>query len=161
MTEIGLAWLLVSLAIAVEIIAALSLRFSQGFTKPLPTVVALGAFGSAFYLISLALVTLPVSTVYPVWAGGGTAGVALLGVLALREKANVEKGLGIVLVVTGIVTNEATGDLLRRLLQAGAEGDAEGRHTHPSLDTWISSSRSDRNSRRLPPIPVCQRCSGS
>lgn len=104
MTEIGLAWLLVSLAIAVEIIAALSLRFSQGFTKPLPTVVALGAFGSAFYLISLALVTLPVSTVYPVWAGGGSAGVALLGVLALREKANVEKGLGIVLVVTGIVT---------------------------------------------------------
>ncbi|MEA5376653.1 MULTISPECIES: DMT family transporter [Vibrio harveyi group] len=104
MTEIGLAWLLVSMAIAAEIIAALSLRFSQGFTKPLPTVVALGAFGSAFYLISLALMTLPVSTVYPVWAGGGTAGVALLGVLVLREKANVEKGLGIVLVVTGIVT---------------------------------------------------------
>lgn len=97
------AWLLVGLAIVAEIAAALSLRFSNGFTKPLPTVLALVAFGTAFYAISLALVHLPVSTVYPIWAGGGTAGVALLGVLVLREKASLEKGLGIVLVVTGIV----------------------------------------------------------
>lgn len=97
------AWLLVGLAIVAEITAAFSLRFSHGFTKPLPTGFALVAFGSAFYLISLALVNLPVSIVYPIWAGGGTAGVALLGVLILREKASLEKGLGIVLVVTGIV----------------------------------------------------------
>lgn len=96
-------WLLVGLAIIAEITAALSLRFSNGFTKPLPTGLALAAFGSAFYLISLALVNLPVSTVYPIWAGGGTAGVALLGVLILREKASLKKGLGIALVVTGIV----------------------------------------------------------
>lgn len=97
------AWLLVGLAIVAEITAAFSLRFSNGFTKPLPTGLALAAFGSAFYLISLALVNLPVSTVYPIWAGGGTAGVALLGVLILREKASIEKGFGIVLVVAGIV----------------------------------------------------------
>jgi small multidrug resistance pump len=69
-----------------------------------PTAVALLAFGCAFYLVSLALLSLPVSIVYPVWAGGGTAGVALLGVLVLREKASFEKGLGVVLVVAGIVT---------------------------------------------------------
>ena len=96
-------WLLVGLAIVAEISAALCLRFSNGFTKPLPTALALTAFGSAFYLISLALVNLPVSTVYPIWAGGGTAGVAFLGVLILREKASLQKGLGIVLVVIGIV----------------------------------------------------------
>lgn len=96
-------WLLVGLAIAAEITAALALRFSNGFTKPLPTALSLVAFGSAFYLVSLALVSLPVSTVYPVWAGGGTAGVALLGVLALREQANLEKGVGVVFVVAGIV----------------------------------------------------------
>lgn len=102
-TEMTYTWLLVGLAIVAEISAALALRFSHGFTKPLPTVFALGAFGSAFYLISLALMNLPVSTVYPIWAGGGTAGVALLGVLILHEKASLKKGLGIALVVIGIV----------------------------------------------------------
>lgn len=97
------AWLLVGLAVVAEITAAFSLRFSNGFTKPLPTALSLGAFGSAFYLISLALVNLPISTVYPIWAGGGTAGVALLGVLILREKASLKKGFGIGLVVAGIV----------------------------------------------------------
>jgi small multidrug resistance pump len=96
-------WLLVAWAIIAEITAALALRFSHGFSKPLPTVIALAAFGSAFYAISLALVSLPVSTVYPVWAGGGTAGVALLGVLALHEKAGAWKVMGVLLVVIGIV----------------------------------------------------------
>jgi small multidrug resistance pump len=104
------AWLLVGLAIIAEIGAALSLRFSNGFTKPVPTGLALVAFGSAFYLVSLALVHLPVSTVYPIWAGGGTAGVALLGVLLLKEEANLWKWVGITLVVAGIVTlNIASG----------------------------------------------------
>jgi len=96
-------WLLVAWAIIAEITAALALRFSHGFSKPLPTVIALAAFGSAFYAISLALVSLPVSTVYPVWAGGGTAGVALLGVLALHEKVGAWKVMGVLLVVIGIV----------------------------------------------------------
>ncbi len=101
------AWLLVGLAIFAEIAAALGLRFSDGFTKPLPTVFSLVAFGSAFYLISLSLVHLPVSTIYPIWAGGGTAGVALVGVLMLKERAGIWKGVGIVLVVAGIVAINA------------------------------------------------------
>jgi len=100
-------WLLVAWAIIAEITAALTLRFSHGFSKPLPTVIALAAFGSAFYAVSLALVSLPVSTVYPVWAGGGTAGVALLGVLALHEKAGAWKVMGVLLVVIGIVVLNA------------------------------------------------------
>jgi small multidrug resistance pump len=104
------AWLLVGLAIVAEIAAALGLRFSDGFTKPLPTAFAVIAFGSAFYLVSLSLVHLPVSTVYPVWAGGGTAGVAFLGIVMLKEQAGIWKGLGIILVVTGIVAlNTASG----------------------------------------------------
>jgi small multidrug resistance pump len=97
------AWLLLGVAIIAEITAALALRFSDGFTKPLPAVLALAAFGAAFYAVSLALKTLPVSLAYPVWAGAGTAGVALLGVVALREPASVRKGIGVALVVAGIV----------------------------------------------------------
>lgn len=96
-------WGFVGLAIIAEIVAALALRFSNGFSKPLPTVLALTAFGLAFYAVSLSLVTLPVSTVYPVWAGGGTAGVALLGISVLHEKAGFWKTTGIALVITGIV----------------------------------------------------------
>ncbi len=99
----ALAWPLVGAAIIAEIGAALSLRFSQGFTKLIPTALALMAFGAAFYAVSLALVDLPVSTVYPAWAGGGTAGVALVGVLILGERANTARGVGIALIVAGIV----------------------------------------------------------
>lgn len=98
------AWLLVGGAIGAETLAALMLRASDGFTRALPTLAALAAFATAFYLVSLALVELPVSSVYPVWAGGGTAAVALLGVAALGERAHVLKVTGIVLVVAGIVT---------------------------------------------------------
>lgn len=98
------AWLWVGLAIIAEILAALSLRYSNGFTKPLPTTFALFTFGAAFYLVSLALMKLPVSTVYPIWAGGGTASVALFGVLILKEQASTLKLIGVTLVVAGIVT---------------------------------------------------------
>jgi len=96
-------WFLVGFAVIAEIAAAFSLRYSNGFTKPLPTFFALFSFASAFYLISLALLKLPVSSVYPVWAGGGTAGVALLGIIILKEQKNVWKLMGITMVVTGIV----------------------------------------------------------
>ena len=101
--EMTFEWIFVGVAIIAEVVAAFALRFSLGFSKPWPTLLALGAFSSAFYAVSLALVLLPVSVVYPVWAGGGTAGVALLGVVILHEKASIQKGLGIVLVVVGIV----------------------------------------------------------
>ncbi|ETU73486.1 MULTISPECIES: DMT family transporter [Pseudomonadota] len=97
------AWLLLGVAIICEISAAIALRFSDGFTKVFPTVLAIVAFGMAFYTVSVAMKTLPVSIAYPVWAGAGTAGVALLGVLALREPASISKGIGVALVVAGVV----------------------------------------------------------
>ena len=99
----GYEWIFVVLAIVAEVAAALALRFSHGFSKPLPTMLALTAFGSAFYMVSIALTSLPVSTVYPIWAGGGTAGVALLGALVLHEKVDRWKVLGVAMVVAGIV----------------------------------------------------------
>jgi small multidrug resistance pump len=102
-SNLSYSWFWVALAIVFEITAALSLRYSNGFTKPAPTALALVAFGAAFFLISLALKELPVSIVYPIWAGSGTAGVALLGILALKEKANYLKLVGLASVVIGIV----------------------------------------------------------
>ena len=98
-----MAWLLVGGAIIAEITAAVMLRASQGFEKLVPAVSALIAFGTAFYLVSVALIDLPVSTVYPVWAGGGTAGVALVGVAFPGEHRHLLKGIGVGCVVIGIV----------------------------------------------------------
>jgi len=97
------AWLLVSGAIAAEAAAALLLRRADGFQRLLPGLLALGTFGLAFYLVSRALLDLPVSIVYPVWAGGGTASVALLGMAWLGERANPAKLIGIAFVVLGMV----------------------------------------------------------
>lgn len=97
------AWLWVIGAIAAEAAAALGLRQSDGFSRPLPTVFSLLSFAAAFYLVSRALLVLPVSLVYPVWAGGGTASVALIGMIWLQERINPSKLLGIALVVSGIV----------------------------------------------------------
>jgi small multidrug resistance pump len=97
------AWLLVAAAIVAEVSAAWLLRRSDGFANAMPAVGALAAFALAFYCVSRALVDLPVSNVYPVWAGGGTAGAALVGVVLLGERIHRDKFLGVVAVVAGIV----------------------------------------------------------
>ncbi len=96
-------WLYLVGAVLCEIAAAIALRFSDGFSKLAPTLGALAAFGSAFFLVSVAMRKIPVSIAYPIWAGAGTAGVALVGITLLNEKASVRKVAGVTLVVLGIV----------------------------------------------------------
>ena len=102
------AWLLLGVAVAAEIAGALGLRFSEGFTVALPTAIALVAFTLALYLVSHVMKRLPVSVAYPIWAGGGTVGVALFGVLALGEHLSALKALGVALVVAGVVVVNRT-----------------------------------------------------
>ena len=108
--DLSTAWLLLGLAVTFEIIGVLGLRFSGGFTLWLPTGVAIAAFTLALYLVSRVMKKLPVSIAYPIWAGGGTAGVALLGVLALGEAVNAAKVLGIVLVMIGVILVNRTSE---------------------------------------------------
>ncbi len=103
-------WLLLGLAIAGEIAGVLGLRFSEGFTVVVPAVVAVAAFTLALFLVSKVMKQLPVSVAYPIWAGGGTAGVALIGVLALGEDFAGLKALGIILVVAGVVLVNRTSE---------------------------------------------------
>ncbi len=104
------AWALLGLAVCMEISGAISLRFSEGFTSLLPTVIAILSFTLALFLVSRVMKKLPVSVAYPVWAGGGTAGVALLGVLALNENINMMKIVGIVIVMLGVILINITSE---------------------------------------------------
>ncbi|MEQ8231505.1 MAG: SMR family transporter [Gammaproteobacteria bacterium] len=104
------AWALLGLAVMGEITGALALRYSAGFTLVAPTALALAAFAMALFLVSRVMQVLPLSIAYPLWAGGGTAGVAILGIAALGEPLTLVKALGIVLVTLGVVLVNAVGE---------------------------------------------------
>lgn len=95
-------WTYLILAILAEVIGSTGLKASQGFSKLLPSIVVVVGYASAFYFLSLALKTVPLNTAYAVWSGLGTALIAVLGVVFLRESINFPMALGIVLIVAGV-----------------------------------------------------------
>jgi len=96
-------WGLLGLAVCLEISGAIGLRFSEGFTLMVPTTIALLSFTLALFLVSRVMKKLPVSVAYPVWAGGGTAGVAFIGIVVLKEQKNIWKLIGVTFVIAGII----------------------------------------------------------
>lgn len=95
-------WFLVFLAGLLEIGWALALKYSDGFSKPVPTAAAIIGAVASFWLLSLAMKELPVGTAYAVWVGIGVVGTAVLAVILLGEPVTVLRGVGIALIVAGI-----------------------------------------------------------
>lgn len=98
-----MAWLLLFTAGCVEIIFALSLKYNEGFTKLWPSVLTLFSGASSFYLLVLAIKSLPLGTAYAVWTGMGAVGVAILGIILFKESLDWYRLLSIALVIAGIV----------------------------------------------------------
>ncbi|WP_394752281.1 DMT family transporter [Crenothrix sp.] len=98
-----MAWLILFSAGCVEIIFALSLKYNQGFTKLWPSVVTLISGIGSFYLLIIAIKTLPLGTAYAVWTGMGAVGVAVLGIVLFKESADWYRLLSIALVIFGII----------------------------------------------------------
>lgn len=96
-------WWLLLLAIISEVIGSTALKASQGFTRLLPSLVVVLGYGLAFYFLSLTLKTIPLNTAYAVWSGLGTALIAVLGWLVLKEPMNLPIALGIGLIIVGVV----------------------------------------------------------
>ncbi|MBN8618509.1 MAG: quaternary ammonium compound efflux SMR transporter SugE [Anaerolineae bacterium] len=96
-------WLILFIAGLLEVVWALMLKYSQGFTKPLPTVIFVAALFLSMFLLSHALKSLPVGTAYAVWTGIGAAGTAILGMLLLGESRDLLKLISLVLLVGGIL----------------------------------------------------------
>lgn len=95
-------WSILFLAGLLEVAWAIGLRHSAGFTRPLPSVLTLLAMGISFYLLGLALRTLPLGTAYAVWVGIGAVGTAIAGMLLFAEPASPLKLASLLLVVAGI-----------------------------------------------------------
>jgi len=97
-----MSWILLFLAGVLEIVWAIGLKYTEGFTRPAPTALTLAAMAASFYLLSLALRTLPLGTAYAVWVGIGAIGTALAGVLLFDEPMSTLKAISLVLVVAGV-----------------------------------------------------------
>jgi len=100
---------LLAIAISTEVAATISLRYSDGFSKPLPSALTVAGYVFSFYLLALVLRDISVSTAYAVWSGAGTAAVAAIGMAILGEPANAVKLASIVLIVVGVVALNLSG----------------------------------------------------
>ena len=96
-------WVLVVLAGLLETGWALGLKYSEGFTKPVPSVITVVGALASVWLLSAAMKVLPVGTAYAVWVGIGTVGTAVAAILLLGEPVNALRVAGIALIVAGIV----------------------------------------------------------
>ena len=103
-----MAWALVIIAGLFETGFALSLKASDGFSRPLPSVLFVVFAAASFTLLSLALRTLPVGSAYAVWTGIGAVGTAVAGMLFFGESTEVLKLVSIVLIVAGVVGLQLT-----------------------------------------------------
>jgi len=98
-----MAWIYLLSASLVEIVMALLLKASEGWTRLLPGLLGLAAGGASVFLLTHALKTLPVGTAYAIWTGIGSVGVALIGILVQGESAAPARLVCIALVVAGMV----------------------------------------------------------
>lgn len=97
-----MAWIILLVAGLLEIGWAAGLKFTEGFTRPLPSILTVLCMAASLGLLGLALRSLPLGTAYAVWTGVGTVGTALVGILWLGESAAVGRLLCIALIVAGI-----------------------------------------------------------
>jgi len=98
-----MAWLLLSIAGILEIAFAAGMKSSDGFTRLLPSLVAIATGLSSVVLLSLSLRSLPMGTGYAVWTGIGAAGTAILGMALLGESAAPLRVLCILLILAGVI----------------------------------------------------------
>ena len=98
-----MAWVLLFLAGLLEVAWAVGLKYTDGFTRPLPTAATLVAMIGSVVLLALAVRTLPLGTAYAVWTGIGTAGAVLLGIVLFQEPATLARLFFVGLIVAGIL----------------------------------------------------------
>jgi quaternary ammonium compound-resistance protein SugE len=98
-----MAWSILFVAGLLEVSWAIGLKYTEGFTKLLPSILTLGAMAGSIILLGLALKTLPIGTAYAVWTGIGAVGTATLGIILFEEPATAFRLASIGLIVAGII----------------------------------------------------------
>ena len=98
-----MAWTYLVIAGLMEIAWATGLKYSEGFTKPLASIVTAILMIASFYFLSLALKTLPIGTAYAIWTGIGAVGTAIIGIMLFGESREALRIICMLLIVAGII----------------------------------------------------------
>ncbi|MDQ2644006.1 MAG: multidrug efflux SMR transporter [Myxococcota bacterium] len=98
-----MAWFWLVLAGALEVVWAFSMKQSNGFTKPVPTLITLATLTASFILLSLSLKSIPLGTAYPIWTGIGALGAFAVGVVVFDEPATARRLIAVGLLLLGVV----------------------------------------------------------
>lgn len=98
-----MAWTILFVAGLLEVGWAVGLKYTDGFTRPLASVLTVAAMIVSMYLLALAARTLPIGTAYAVWTGIGVVGAFILGIWLFREPVTAARIVCVTLIVAGIV----------------------------------------------------------
>ncbi len=98
-----MAWILLLVAGLLEVGWAIGLKYTEGFSKPLPSVLTAAAMVASVVLLGIAMKSLPVGTSYAVWVGVGAVGTALLGIVLFGEPASLGRLVSLGFIMAGIV----------------------------------------------------------
>ena len=97
-----MAWVYLFIAGIFEVIWAMGLKYSHGFTKLYPSLITLGGMIISFYLLSLATKSLPIGTAYAIWTGIGALGTVILGIFLFNEALSIQRIVFLGLILIGI-----------------------------------------------------------
>lgn len=98
-----MSWIYLFIAGLFEIVWAIGLKYTQGFTRPLPSVITVAGMVVSFYFLALATKVLPIGTAYAIWTGIGAVGAITLGIILFKEPFDLLRIIFLLFIVTGII----------------------------------------------------------
>lgn len=98
-----MSWIILIIAGLLEVCWAVGLKYTEGFRKPVPSVLVGLAIVASMYLLAVAAKTIPIGTAYAVWVGIGALGAAILGIILFKEPASVARMLFLALLLVAII----------------------------------------------------------
>lgn len=98
-----MTWIILILAGLFEIVWAVGLKYTHGFTRLTPSLVTVGGMLISFWLLAVAMKTLPLGTAYAVWVGIGTVGAFVAGIILFQESLSWLRIASVALIVLGLI----------------------------------------------------------
>lgn len=103
-----MAWVFLVIAGIFEVVWAIGLKYTEGFSKLIPSAITVAGMAISFYFLSMAVKTLPIGTAYAIWTGIGAAGAVILGIILFGEPRSMLRLMFVAFILIGIIGLKAT-----------------------------------------------------